>query len=214
MIGYTVSIEGLAELEMDLGMSRDKTKYILRAAINNTAKIVERQMASKAKDRYTLQGGYRSYRAVNKIEKAKVNRLYATIIAKSGPKDTLKYTVKPETYYPGSVGAPDYIKAKTLKGKRIKKMGLRLGSGGDEYRAFVVRYTNQSKSGATSEHYAFAERVPGSHMREKPWKEALRSLYSTTEAKGEEVVYKQKIDNTVYGTLSEEIRKAIPKYVK
>jgi len=206
MIGYKVSIEGLAELEMDLGLSRDKTGYILRAAINNTAKVVERQMASKAKDRYTLQGGYRSYRAVNKIEKAKGTKLYATIVAKSKAKDTLKYTVKPEVYYPGSVGAPDYIKAKTLKGARIKKMGLRLGSGGDEYRAFVVRYTNG--------HFAFAERVPGTHMKDKPWKEALRSLYSTTEAKGEEIVYKQKIDSTVYGTLAEEIRKTIPKYVK
>ena len=57
MIGYTVSIEGLVELEMDLNMSKDKTKNILRTAINNTAKKVEKQMYTEAGKRYALKEG-------------------------------------------------------------------------------------------------------------------------------------------------------------
>ena len=76
MIGYTVSIEGLVELEMDLNMSKDKTKNILRTAINNTAKKVESQMSQKAGQRYTLKEGRKGYHSINKIDKAKISKLY------------------------------------------------------------------------------------------------------------------------------------------
>ena len=212
MIGYTVSIEGLAELEMDLEMSKDKTKNILRAAINNTAKKVENQMTKEAGKRYTLEGGWKSYRKVNKIEKARVNKLYATITASSRPADTYRFTVSPKTYFRGGVGAPDkvnsFIKAKTLKGARLAKMARAPGAmpRSKKYKAFVVKYQNG--------HMAFAERVPGKAMKGNPHKEALQSLYGTTEAKGEEVVFKTKIDSTVYQTLSDQIRLQIPKFVK
>ena len=217
MIGYTVSIEGLVELEMDLNMSKDKTKNILRTAINNTAKKVEKQMYTEAGKRYALKEGKQGYHKVNKIEKAKVSRLYATIIAASRPADTYKFMVRPDTYFKGSKGAPSWIKAKTLKkGGHLVGMALKKNSGGkgDKYKAFVVKYHNVSNAGAISDHTALAERVPGSHMKSNPHKEALKSLYSTTQAKGEEVVYKTKIDSTVYSTLSEQIRITIPKYVK
>lgn len=228
MIGYTVSIEGLAEMEMDLEMSRDKTKTILRHAINNTAKKVEKQMFTEAGKRYALKEGKQGYHRVNKIEKAKGNRIYATITAASRPADTYKFMVQPPTYFPGSKGAPNWIKAKTLKkGGHLTGMAL-MKSGGvlkgkkkkgrtrhrDLYKAFVVKYHNVSNAGAISDHTALAERIPGSHMKNNPHKEALRSLYSTTQAKGEEVVYKEKIDGTVYATLSEQMRLAVQKFVK
>jgi hypothetical protein len=209
MIGYTVSIEGLVELEMDLNMSKDKTKNILRTAINNTAKKVESQMSQKAGQRYTLKEGRKGYHSINKIDKAKISKLYATITAASRPTDLKEYTVKPETYFPGSKGAPKWIKAKTLKkGGRLTSMALRKNAGGnaDKYKAFVVKYASQ--------HLALAQRVPGKHMDSKPNKELIRSLYATNKAKGEEVVYKKGIDSTVYSTLSEQIRITIPKYVK
>lgn len=207
MIGYKVSIDGLRELEEDIGMAKDKTRNILKAAINNTAKDIENRMSGGAKKRYTLQGGKSAYHKANEIKKASVNKLQATIIAKSRAEDTLNFTVRPNTYIPGSVGAPDYRKARTLRGAKLTTMALRKNSSGDEYRAFVVRYPRTG-------HYALAERVPGSHMKSKPWKEALKSLYGTTKAKGEEIVYKQSIDKDVYSILSEQIRLQIPRFVK
>ncbi len=209
MIGYRVKIEGLRELETDLGMARDKTRNILKAAINNTAKDIENRMSGGAKKRYTLHGGKSAYHKANKIKKASVNKLEAIIIASSRPEDTLNFTVRPNTYFPGSVGAPAYRKARTVRGSKLAAMFLKksVSKDDDQYRAFVVKYP---KTG----HYALAERVPGSRMKKKPWKEALKSLYGTTKAKGEEIVYKQEIDKDVYSILSEQISLQIPRFVK
>ena len=51
MITYVVRMDGLEEIERALGMVKDKSKYVLRAAINETAKEVEKKMVAEAKNR-------------------------------------------------------------------------------------------------------------------------------------------------------------------
>lgn len=205
MIHYLINMDGLEEIEAALGKAKDKSKYVLRAAINNAAKEVEKRMAAGAGKRYARQqGGMRPYRQINTTRKAKIGNLAAIIEAKDGPSDLYDYKMNDRTYYPGSRGAPSWIKSKQLKSSRLQKLSART-SGSDKYKAFVVQY----KSG----HLAIAERVPGSHMKGKPEKEAIRSLYATSKPKAEEIVFKKSIDPDMHGILMRSIQAQIERFL-
>lgn len=200
MIHYIVSMDDLQGFEKALGMAKDKSKYILRAAINNSAKEVSKRMAKEAAQRYALnKGGQAAYKRINKIKKATIGSLAAIITATDSPLDLMDYKVNNRTYYPGGKGAPKQIKAKVLKSSRYKP--LQAASG---YKAFVVRY----KSG----HLAVAERVPGTRMRGST-KEAIRSLYSISKSKSEEVVFKKNIDAEVHSILAKNIQEQIARFL-
>ena len=176
MIHYLISLDDLQGFEAMLGSSKNKSRYILRAAINNSAKEVKKRLERDAAKRYAInQGGQAAYRQINKIKKATIGNLAAIVEAKDGPIELFKYKVNDRTYYPGGVGAPKQIKAKALKKSPYKPLA------NPGYKAFVVKY----KSG----HISVAERVPGSSMRGKH-KEAIRSLYAISKPKSEETVYK------------------------
>ena len=176
MIHYLISLDDLQGFEAMLGSSKNKSRYILRAAINNSAKEVKKRLERDAAKRYALnQGGQAAYRQINKIKKATIGNLAAIVEAKDGPIELFKYKVNDRTYYPGGVGAPKQIKAKALKKSPYKPLA------NPGYKAFVVKY----KSG----HISVAERVPGSSMRGRH-KEAIRSLYAISKPKSEETVYK------------------------
>ena len=205
MIHYLINMDGLEEIEAALGKAKDKSKYVLRAAINNSAKEVEKRMAMGAGKRYARQqGGMRPYRAVNTIKKAKIGNLAAIIEVRDKPSELYDYKMNDRTYYPGSKGAPSWIKAKQLKSSRLKKLSAQT-SGSDKHKAFVVRYH--------SGHLAIAERVPGTHMKGKPEKEAIRSLYATSKPKAEEIVFKKTIDPDMYDLLIRNIQVQIDRFL-
>lgn len=52
MIHYHVEMQGLTEIESALGVAKDKSKMVLRSAINNAAKQTEDRMVTEAKTRY------------------------------------------------------------------------------------------------------------------------------------------------------------------
>lgn len=205
MIHYLINMDGLEEIEAALGKAKDKSKYVLRAAINNSAKEVEKRIAKGAGQKYARQqGGMKPYRAVNSIKKARVGNLAAVIIAKDGPSELYDYKMNDRTYYPGSKGAPSWIKAKQLKRSRLKKLSAQ-STGTDKHKAFVVKYH--------SGHLAIAERVPGTHMKGRPEKEAIRSLYATSKPKAEEKVFKTSIDPEMHGILMRNIQTQIERFL-
>lgn len=209
MIRYHVTMQGLEELERDLGILKDKSKLILRAAINNTAKKVRKDMEHGANRRYKLDSnrlgsGLQGFKSAGETKKATVGNLAAYIYVKGPIGEVYDYQVKPKTYFPGSKGAPNWIKAKVKRSSRLRGMSL-MKTGKDKYKAFVVKYH--------SGHMALAERVPGKTMKSNSQKEAIRSLFSNSIPKDEEMVYKEEIEPDVNTVLLEAIEQQIQRFL-
>ena len=202
-----INMEGLHEIEAALGKSKDKSKYVLRKAINDTAKEVEKRLATGASKRYARHDkGVKPYREVTKITKAKMSNLASVITVKDRISDLYEFTLNDREYYPGSKGAPKWIKAKQLKGSRIQGIAARKGGDGDQYKAFVVEYPETG-------HRALAQRVPGSHMKGNPEKEAIKSLYATSKPKSEEFVFNTDVEKDVNDLLIKSIQEQIHRFL-
>lgn len=210
MIHIHVEMENLTEIEAALGMMKDKSTMVLRTAINNAAKEVEKRMSREAKQKYRFESGrVADIREANTIKKAKASNLTAVIEAKSKIEEPKNFVLITDTYFPGGVGAPKYLKAKNLRNGKLHKLILKPNASGDKYKAFVVKYPNPGGR----DHFAVATRVPGSRMKNKN-KEKLRTLYAPSIPKMEEVVYRDKVDVDVNDILVDEIKKQILRYVK
>lgn len=210
MIHFLINMEGLHEIEAALGKAKDKSKVVLRKAINDAAKEVEKRMAKGASKRYARNdSGMTPYREVTTISKAKVGNLSAIIKVVDGPSELYEFSLNDRTYYPGSKGAPRWIKGKQLKTGRLLKLAARPNAGRDKYKAFVVEY-NGPKGG---KHRAVAERVPGTHMTDNPKKEKIRSLFATSKPKSEEYVFKQDIEADVQDMLIRNIQLEINRFL-
>lgn len=199
-----VEMEGLHELESDLGMLRDKSNLVLKAAINNTAKIVSGEMVEGAHKKYDYKKA--SIKKANSIKKATVRKPESVISAVGPTNDMLSFRVRPSTYFPGSRGAPSWIKARVKRSQPFEKIALRPEAPNDKYKAFVVRY----KSG----HYALAQRVPGEKMKSKPWKEAVKSLLSLSTPKMEAIAYDENLEGNVDDILEGEIERQIQRFMR
>lgn len=206
MMHYCINMDGLEEIEAALGKAKDKSKYVLRAAINDSAKEVANRMMRGAGSRYARNDrGMKPYRPVTKIDKAKIGRLAAIIDVRDKSSDLYEYKLSDRTYYPGSKGAPKWIKAKQLRSGSLKRIAARPGDAGDKYKGFVVKYH--------SGHLAIAERVPGTSMKGHPEKEAIRSLYATSKPKAEETVFKHTIDPEMYDLLMRNIQSELVRFL-
>lgn len=207
MIHVLVNMDDLTRIERDFGMRRDKTNLVLRAAINNTAKDVKHKMAKGAGQRYALNTrGMEPYKSITKITKATTKTLEAFVIAKDGPQDLYEYKLNDRTYYPGSKGAPRWIKAKQMRSGSLKNLAVIQGAAGDKHKAFVVKYH--------SGHLAIAERIPGTHMKGSPEKEAIRSLYATSKPKAEEIIYDREVAVGVQDLLQRNIQIQTQRFLK
>lgn len=200
-----VEMEGLHKIESDLGMLRDKSSYVLRAAINNTAKTVNSEMVEGAYRKYVYKKKKADIKSANAVKKATVGNLGAKVSAVGPTNELLDFRVSPRTYYPGSRGAPKWIKARATRSAPLQRVALRPNAAGDKYKAFVVRY----KSG----HYALAQRVPGKRMQSKPWKEAVKSLLSLSVPKMEAVAYDENLEGNVEDILVMNIEQQIQKFL-
>ena len=204
---WYVEMEGLDEIEAALGMTKDKSKMVLRTAINNTAKQAEKLMTKETKSRYKYKSGkVADIRKANEIKKAKASNMVATITAKGPANELLDFVVKPNTYFPGGRGAPKWVKAKGRRNSKLSNVAKFPSATGDKYKGFIVKF----KSG----HLAMVERVPGKPMKGKPHKEALESLYSIATPKMEEVAYKAEVEPDMYDLLMKNIQTQIQRYLK
>ena len=57
MIHFQVDMQDLTRIESALGMMKDKTKYVLRAAINSTAKQTVTLLVDEANREYYISKG-------------------------------------------------------------------------------------------------------------------------------------------------------------
>ena len=207
---FLINMEGLDKIEAALGKAKDKSKYVLRKAINDAAKEVESRMAREASKRYARDDkGVKPYREVTKITKAKIGNLAAVITVQDSASDFYEFTLNDRKYYPGSKGAPSWIKGKQLKNNSLQRLALREGQGTDQYKAFVVEYKNPGGNN----HTALAQRVPGKMSNKHPNKEAIRSLYATSKPKSEEYVFQHGIQDDVEDLLLRNIQEQIDRFL-
>lgn len=201
-----VEMEGLHKIESDLGMLRDKSSLVLKGAINETAKTVNKEMVDGAYKKYVYRKKKSDIKNANTVKKATVGRLQSKISAVGPVNELLDYRVSPMRYIPGSrSGAPNWYRARVMRSQPFERMALRPEASGDKYKAFIVRY----KSG----HFALAQRVPGEQMKSKPWKEAVKSLLSLSVPKMEAVAYDEKLEGTVEDILAGHIEKQMQRYL-
>ena len=134
MIHIHVEMQNLTEIEAALGMMKDKSKLVLKTAINNAAKETEKRMSRETKQKYRYESGRVAdiREAHMPIKKAKTSNLTATIEVKSKIKEPKNFVLKPDTYYPGGKGAPSWVKAKNLRSGKLHKMALRPNDSGDK----------------------------------------------------------------------------------
>ena len=202
---FYVEAANLKDIEAALGETKDKAKAVLKAAINNAAKQIDKQMINETKKTYRYPRGQsgsvantvEELKRANTLKKAKVKDLSAAVVVKGATSELLGFRVSPTLYVPGG-GSPEWYKASVRRGESMKRVALRPGAAGDKYKAFIVRY----KSG----HYALAQRVPGKRMKSNPHKEAIKSLLSISAPKAEEIAYRDGIEDDVHDILQRSIQ--------
>lgn len=201
---YYVQMEGLDKIQHDFGILKDQSKKVLKAAINDTAKKLNKDMTHKANKRYKLKEGLQGYKSSNVVKKATVGKLEASITSTGPILDLKDYVASPDTYFPGSKGAPSWIKGKVLRKSRLKGIS-RLKHGRDKYKGFIVKFSNG--------HKAMVSRRPGSVSKSNPNKEVIETIYSPAIPKGEEVVYRDEMEADVHQMLLNNIEQQIHRFL-
>ena len=166
MITYQVDMDDLLKIESVLRMTKDKSKLVLRGALNETAKDVRIMLAEEAAKTYVMKSNKLIKSMV--IDKAKVSNLVATVRSSGRVNELYDFKVSPYRFQPRN--KPRYHKGKVVRQNAMKKLILKPGIKGDQYKAFVVRY----RSG----HITIGQRVPGKRMKSKPEKEFVKTLLS------------------------------------
>lgn len=218
---FYVRMEGITEIEKALGMTKDKSKAILKAAINNVEKRTEKRMIDETKRTYGYRNGKSGgvantvgdLKRANEVKKARAGNMQAILEVKSDVNELLGFYVSPMFYVPGGGEYPEWYKARARRDGKMKNVALRPGASGDKYKGFIIKYTNHSKTGQTSEHYALAQRVPGKRMKSNPHKEAVKSLLSISSTKAEEIVYREEIAEDMDDILEKSIQKQIQRFL-
>lgn len=205
MINYEVNMDDLREIENMLGIYRDKSKIVLKNAINDTAKQTQKLLIQKTAEKYAI----RDKNAIKKtmtLSTAKASKLVAVLTSKGRVNELYNFKVAPNIYVRGG-GVPGGYKGKVIKSSRGKKLILKPQTADDQYKAFIVKY----KSG----HMTVGQRVPGKKMKSNPHKEFVKSLLSPSLPKmlgGEQGVFND-ISPQVYEMLQDNIQKNLLKYL-
>lgn len=173
-IHIDVNMDDLTHIEKELGMVKDKSTMVLRNAINEAAKELNKRLLKEDKKEYAFRdkGALNSAHTGN-IDKAKVSKMWATVVVKSKIGELYKFDTNPlrvavpkgQPYNP-----PRWYKARVEKSGKRTPLALKKGTRGDQYKAFVVQFSNG--------HLAVVQRQQGTQMRSNPAKEAIKSLYS------------------------------------
>lgn len=212
-----VDMDDLTEIEAVLGMMKDKSKEVLKAAINQTAKDTMRLLPREASEKYCLR--QTEARKTLDTKRATTAKLEAVVTSKGRTLELYGSKISPKRYNPHNRppdGHTANVKLGNQPGRLVYKPGAK-----DGYRAFVVRYD--------SGHLSIARRRPGKYMGEEwlkkkyGWKpgmkkkEALKNLRMSSVPNmlyqilgGEEGVYnenKETIEELLQRNIQEQIQR-------
>lgn len=226
MIYFEVDTESFRKVYESLGSTKDKSRQILRTAINNTAKQTVNMLVDEVKKKYIMQKPNSVKKSLN-MEKATIGRLEATIRSNGHTNELFSFSVRPRTYNPSARPKAGH-KGRVATANSAKYLSYAPGSQ-DKHKAFTVKF----KSG----HISIAQRIPGSHrgMPNKFGKralprprhpfdeEAIKTLYSPSIPKLLESLWGGEIDDTavskhispqVYKMLRDNVNTQIARYMK
>lgn len=147
---FFVEIEGLAELQQDLGLLKDKSKYIVRGALNETAKDVKKMLVDECSKAYRLDNKIRKSHVEKTLDisKATVGYLEAWVVSEGATNELFDFSVSPRSYIPGSAGGKIPKGGRRASIKRANGM-TNLTHPGSGYKAFVVKFASGHVSIAT-----------------------------------------------------------------
>ena len=205
MIHFQVEMQDLTRIESALGMMKDKSKLVLRAAINNTAKQTVVLLTDEANREYYMPKS--KVKKTLSTKKATVGNLEAIVTSAEPVNELYDFKVNPRTYIRGG-GVPSGYKGNVRRDKAASKLVLKPGASGDKYRAFVVKY----KSG----HVTVGQRVPGKRMKSNPSKEFVKTLLSpsTPNMLGYEQGVFGVVQPKMYDMLQQNIQTQIQRFLK
>lgn len=208
MIHFQVDMQDLTEIEAALGMAKDKSRMVLKAAINNTAKQTLTLLVDEANKEYQFTQPAQVRKTLS-IQKATTKNLTALVTSKGRVNELYNFMVKPRTYVRGG-GVPGGYGAHTKRGAAYQDIFLKQNAAADEdkYRAFVVKY----KSG----HKTFAQRRPGKRMKSNPSKEFLKTLFapSIPNILGDEQGVYGVVEPKMYDMLQQNIQAQMLRFLK
>ncbi len=204
MIQYNVDVDDLRQIENALGMSKDKSKQILKSAINSTEKETTKLLSGEANKRY-----YIKKTKVDKTldtKKATVSNLEGLITSTGGVNELYDFRVSPKAYNPHNRPRTGHT-GNVNRANSPKRLYLRPGATFDKYKAFVVRF----KSG----HVTIGQRVPGKRMKSNPKKEAVKELLSpsTPTLLGNEKGVYDIVQPQMYSILEKNIEQQIQRFL-
>lgn len=204
MIHFQVDMQDLTQIEAALGMAKDKSKMVLRTAINNTAKQTVTLLVDEANREYYIPK--QKVKKTLSTKKATVGKLEAIITSTEPVNELYDFKVSPRTYIRGG-GVPGGYKGNVRRDKSASKLILKPGAAGDQYKAFVVKYQ--------SGHITVGQRVPGKKMKSKPDKEFVKTLLSpsTPNMLGYEQGVYGVVEPKMYDMLQQNIQTQIQRYL-
>lgn len=208
MIHFQVDMQDLTEIEAALGMMKDKSRMVLKAAINNTAKQTVTLLVDEANKEYQFTQPAQVRKTLS-LQKATTKNLTALVTSKGRVNELYNFMVKPRTYIRGG-GVPGGYGAHTKRGAAYQDIFLKQNAAADEdkYRAFVVKY----KSG----HKTLTQRRPGKRMKSDPSKEFLKTLFapSIPNILGDEQGVYGVVEPKMYDMLQQNIQAQILRFLK
>ncbi len=204
MVHFLVNMQDLTRIEAALGMMKDKTRYVLRAAINATAKQTILLLSDEANREYYISKA--KVKKTLSVKNATVRNLTAIVTSQDPVNELYDFRVIPRTYVRGG-GVPGGYKGNVRRDKDAAQLELRPGAAGDQYKAFVVKY----RSG----HVTVGQRVPGKQMKSKPDKEFVKTLLSpsTPNMLGYEKGVYGMVEPQMYDMLQKSIQEQIQRFL-
>lgn len=204
MIHFQVEMEDLTRIESALGMMKDKSKMVLRTAINNTAKETVTLLVDEANREYYISKS--KVKKTMSTKKATVGKLEAVITSAESVNELYDFKVAPKAYRPHN-RPPAGHTGNVRRDNSPKRLYLKPGAARDKYKAFVVRYQ--------SGHITIGQRVPGKRMKSKPEKEFVKTLLSpsTPNMLGYEQGVYGVVEPKMYDMLQRNIQEQILRYL-
>mgnify|MGYP006906605376 CR=1 FL=1 len=208
MIHFRVDMQDLTQIESALGMAKDKSGYMLRAAINATAKQTITLLTKEANREYQISQPSRIAKTMS-LDKATLRKLTATVTSKGRVNELYNFMVNPRRYVKGG-GVSGGYSAHSKRGTSYRNIALKKNAAGgeDTYRAFVVKY----KSG----HKTLAQRRPDRRMKRNPDKEFVKTLFapSVPNMLGNEKGVYGVVEPQIYDLLQQNIQEQIHRFLK
>ena len=206
MIYFQAEMQDLTKIEAALGMAKDKSKTVLRSAINQTAKETVSLLVDEAGKEYYIKNKSSIGKTLNR-KKATVGDLTAVITSTGKTTELYDFRVSPRSYSPKHRPAGGHT-ANVKVGNPAKHLYLKPDASGDKYKAFIVKFKNGHKS--------VAQRVPGTEMESSSGREAIKTLRSTSIPAmlgNEEGVYRV-VNPKIQDMLQKNIQEQIQRFLK